>query len=243
MSTSIAIVDDDDRWIDDEKNTISEFLEKTRTEHEYHVLTFHSGQELIDSSSVPDLVFLDVEMDGLDGFETAALYQKRHCNSRICFLTTHTELGRKGYLVNAFRYIDKAHMAEEIPEALRSYFKTVAYRDALNHRIMVTVKGIGNQYIRENDLRYIEKDGRHLIIHTNVGELVCLNSLQNIESQFKSENFLKVYKSIVINLAEVYEITHDHIELIDKTRLPITIKRYTKIKKVYMKFVLDQGSE
>lgn len=42
---------------------------------------------------------------------------------KICFLTSHTELARLGYRVNAFRYIDKKHL-EEIDEALDIFLKT-----------------------------------------------------------------------------------------------------------------------
>ena len=66
---------------------------------------------------------------------------------KVCFLTSHTEMARLGYRVNAFRYIDKRHL-EEITEALD--FFLVARRNGLHGNFDLTY--IDGLYIMAIDI-------------------------------------------------------------------------------------------
>ena len=110
----IAVVDDEPLW---QQRTV-EIIEKECGLDAPHIDRYANGQALLDAQIFYDLLFMDVEMKGLDGFETAQRYQRQYKCAKIAMLTSHTELSRRGYVINAFRYIDKQCMEPEVKEAL-----------------------------------------------------------------------------------------------------------------------------
>ena len=112
----VAIVDDEERW----RTKTEEIVTKFNAEECLEIDKYASGEIFLKKAELYDIVFLDVEMKQLDGFETASGYREIFPKAMIIILTTHTELSRKGYMVNAFRYVDKTNIEEELTEALMS---------------------------------------------------------------------------------------------------------------------------
>ena len=118
---NICVVEDEKVW----RNKIQEIIEKYCMENNilFQIHLCSNGTDFMKNKDA-DLVFLDIELaEGENGFEIAEKLSDAGKQCKICFLTSHTELARLGYRVNAFRYIDKKHL-EEIEEALDSFLKT-----------------------------------------------------------------------------------------------------------------------
>jgi len=117
----IGIVEDEAIW----RDTIQAAIEKYCREKKIasQISAYGNGKDFMRDADA-DLLFLDIELsEGEDGFAIAEKLINSGSQCKICFLTSHTELARFGYRVNAFRYIDKRHL-EEIDEALDSFLKT-----------------------------------------------------------------------------------------------------------------------
>ena len=95
----IAIVDDEELWRPKTEKGVRKFHDGVQIEIDKNA----SGENFLKTGKEYDIAFLDVEMQQLDGFETASKYREIFPKVIIIILTTHTELSRKGYLVNAFR--------------------------------------------------------------------------------------------------------------------------------------------
>ena len=104
----IAIVDDDLKWRNLASDVVKGYTEKTDK-----IDTFESGVEFIKNNGEYNVVLMDVDMPEMDGFETIMNYKEQYSESIIIILTTHLNCARKGYLVDAFRYVDKTKMKEE----------------------------------------------------------------------------------------------------------------------------------
>ena len=117
----ICVVEDEEVW----RNKIQEIIEKYCIDKNilFQIHLCSNGKDFMKNKDA-DLVFLDIELaEGENGFEIAERLADAGKQCKICFLTSHTELARWGYRVNAFRYIEKKHL-EEIVEALDSFLKT-----------------------------------------------------------------------------------------------------------------------
>ena len=147
----IAIVDDELEW----QIKVKEYLKKYWSSKSLNIDMFIDGAEF-DYGKEYDVVFLDVEMKNRDGFETAKLYRKTHENAIIIFLTSHQELCNRGYMVNAFRYIDKGNLEEELDEALTA-FEDIHKR---YHIITFHIPNMGDVTCRIKDIFYIETEKR-----------------------------------------------------------------------------------
>jgi len=117
----ISIVEDEEVWRNKIKAVIEKYCKNKNISSQ--VNSYGRGKDFIKNPDA-DLLFLDIELaEGEDGFEIAEQLIHFGNKCKVCFLTSHTELARSGYKVNAFRYIDKKHL-EEIIEALDSFVNT-----------------------------------------------------------------------------------------------------------------------
>ena len=111
----IAIVDDEQQWIELAKKQVVDYWKQ-----DVEVFTYPSGKTFLDAKETFDFILMDIEMPEMDGFDTVKEYRKWSDRGLLMILTTHMEMSRKGYQVDAFRYIDKLQMQEELQEAFSS---------------------------------------------------------------------------------------------------------------------------
>ena len=80
----IAIVDDESRQIKIIQQSIQKFFRQKNRADDYRIDTFHSGESLLLSSRLYDLIFLDIQMNGMDGIETAK--KIRTWDRKVCVM-------------------------------------------------------------------------------------------------------------------------------------------------------------
>ena len=112
----IAVVDDEKLWL----KKIEKFLSAYYGDKKASILCYLSGKSFLDANEEFDIVLMDIEMPVMDGFEAIERYKTRFPDTIVIILTTHDDLAKKGFIFEAFRYIDKPSMVSELPEALKS---------------------------------------------------------------------------------------------------------------------------
>lgn len=223
----IAIIDDEKYWREEIEKTLYECYDRDKIELDI----YESGVEYLKKNNIYDITFVDVEMPDLDGFETIMSARKFNPEGIFIILTTHTEMSRKGYLVNAFRYIDKVHLKEEMPEAMDS--AKVLLRK--NIKINVSVISEGVQEIALKDIIYIET-GRHFtMIYTKHGEKRCSNSMSEIEGMLSEEYFYRCHNAFIVNMDEINEFKNNMLVMSNGEKVEVSKRKISDFKKVYIK--------
>ncbi len=218
----IAIVDDDTNWRERIQARIMQC-------GDMEIDTFSCGEEFLTSAGHYDISFVDIEMSGMDGFETISKAKQRDEDSIYVILTTHTELSRKGYCVNAFRYIDKAHL-EEIDEAIES----AAVVLGRNKKIEVNVIGDGARDIVLKNIIYIETEKHYIVVHTRQGALKCNNNLKDIETILPNTWFCRCHNVFIVNLDEILRIDGRIAYLSNGDDIDISYRKMSQFKKLYI---------
>lgn len=103
----IAVVDDMEMYRNRARDYIMQYYNKDTG---VQIDCFQSGEDYLTSETIYDISFIDIEMSGMDGFETIKKARSKYPEGVYMILTTHTEMCDKGYLVNAYRYINKEKM-------------------------------------------------------------------------------------------------------------------------------------
>ena len=104
----IAVCDDEEYFRLREKKLVGEYMEKRK--YSYTIDTYSSGKEMLDAANVPlqyDIIFLDINMEELDGLETARRIREISAKVSIVFVTAYITYALDGYKVNAVRYLLK----------------------------------------------------------------------------------------------------------------------------------------
>lgn len=209
----IAVCDDEMLFLKTLKKQISEIL----PDNNYSILEFFSGEQLIESFQREkfDIVILDIEMDGINGIETAKMIRAIDRSVTIAFLTSHETFAIQGYEVNAERYILKQQPEYMYREQLTALF--MDYNQ--NHKRFKYSKSGKVFSVKVSDIIYFEVLNRKITLHSLNGDFDYYGKISEVENEYQNDGFIKVGKSYLINIA--------HIKFIDKN--DIILKNDTKI--------------
>lgn len=224
----IAIVDDEELWRTKTEQGILEYKFVDNIEIEKYA----SGENFLKQRKKYDIVFLDVEMRLLDGFETASKYRKLFPKVVIIILTTHTELSRKGYMVNAFRYIDKSNIEREIEEALTSA-ELLLNR---NQVIDVDEVGFGTVTVVVSDIYYVETVNRSICVHTREHDYISNAKIGELENKLTEYGFFRCHKSYVVNLDKIRTFDKTDIQMKDGSCIMVSARRHAELKRQYLDY-------
>ncbi len=226
----ISIVEDEAVW----REQIQSMIEKYGREQNisFQISAYEKGRDFMESADA-DLLFLDIELaEGEDGFGIARQLMDSGNQCKVCFLTSHTEMARLGYRVNAFRYIDKRHL-EEITEAL-DFFLAARIQDRIiycNDTVGICVK------INLNELLLVETYGRKLRYLMRDGrEYFCDGRITETAQRLSPFGFFHIQRSYIVNLKYI-EKANSH-EIILCTGLEVAIGRVhsKEFKKEFFKW-------
>lgn len=225
----IALCDDDKKDLD----RISEIISKTLFDVEdIQIRSYDSGKALIDAleenpGSV-DLLLLDIGMEPVDGMEAASYIRDHKLDMDIIFITKSTEHVYRGYQFRAYAYILKERIEQDIPTELLRYLEELSLSEAY---LNITISGELHR-IPVSSIRYIESDGRKLILHRNEDEISFYSKMTDIEEDMTKQGFLRIHQSYMVAKKEVCSVRKDTVVLRD-TELPVSRRYADQTKKAF----------
>lgn len=226
----IGIVEDEAVWRDQIQAAVETYCRDKNISSQIN--SWRSGKDFMENADA-DLLFLDIELaEGEDGFEIAEQLMHSGNKCKICFLTSHTELARLGYRVNAFRYIDKKHL-EEINEALDCFLKTriqdriVTCNDTAGIRIKINL----------NELLLIETYGRKLrYLMSDGSEHLCEGRISETAQNLSRFGFSRIQRSYIVNLKYIEKVNSREITLCNVLKVVIGRTHSKEFKKEFFKW-------
>ena len=232
----IAIVDDEEVWLKEEQLCIENYYNK----EDIQIDTYLSGEAFLESNVYYDVVLMDIELgEGReDGFSISEKYQRIKRDVVLIIMTTHIEFSRKGYQVNAFRYIDKTCMEEELQEALNS----AENRLVQNRFIEVHMNGMGMQKVYCKNIVYIESNNNTAIINTETEKLICRETLKSLYKKLQDKGFFQLHRVYVVNLEQIQKFEEKNIYLKNGITLMITKSRYKKFEAYYFQWKMKRAN-
>jgi two-component system LytT family response regulator len=175
-------------------------------------------KELI-ASLKPDLIFLDIQMPGLNGFEV--LQQSSHAPI-VIFCTAYDEYALEAFETNSVDYIVKPIKAERILkaieklESLRQHSSKKEVLEIINSFAQLAPKKeittlpvkLGDRmlFIQIEDVSYFSAEEKYVAIFTRHGKkYICDYSLKDMEEKL-GEMFIRIQRSLLVNVASILEI-------------------------------------
>lgn len=219
---------DDEMYI---RDTLKQRLKEYYSSLDVLILSASSGEELLRlvERERGDVfcIFLDIEMEGMDGLETARRLRAEYPALPILLLTSHTELALEGYEVQAFRFLAKPLRQEKLVEALRAVEKSV--RTAETHKLRVAA-GDREIYVDCRDISYVKSENVYLNIVTTGGEssgtehgrLLMRGKLKELLTRLPEYIFCQIHRSYIVNLSHVASFDGRNVQMDTGESLPVS---------------------
>ncbi|QED36753.1 response regulator transcription factor [Antarcticibacterium arcticum] len=169
-----------------------------------------------------DLIFLDIEMPILTGFE---LLDDLPNKPQIIFVTGKTKYAFKAFDYDAVDYIHKPVNRERfnnaVSKAINLYNLKHNGTPIEDENFIFVKSNLKNRKVFLNKLKYIEALGDYVKFVTEKDTFVVLATMKSFENQLPPEQFLRIHKSYIVNLEKVERYNSKNIE-IDKQQLPLS---------------------
>ena len=227
--------------VDDEKvirEQIKKLIEKKQAES--IIDTYSSGDELLMDEKCYDIVFLDIQMNGMNGIDTARALRQKTEDTILIFITGVKEYVFDAFDVAAFHYLIKP--IEEIK------FSSV-YERAVLEVEKKKKHGIGQLFVKtrsrnvtleQNDILYIESRAKKVEIHTRTDIMEVYAGIGELEKQL-TKNFYRCHRGYLVNMAFISEYSSDSITLNNGEIIILTKEKYGEFVKVYMRYLKNGG--
>jgi two-component system LytT family response regulator len=164
----------------------------------------------------PDLLFLDVQMPRLNGFEMLELLDKPPA---VIFTTAFDEFAMKAFEAHAVDYLLKPITKERFEKALHKWLQQAPKKElpqvasllennvyeGYQHRIVVKDNGL-IRIIPAGDIHYIEANDDYVKIITKDGSYLKKSTLSHIENTLDPQQFVRVHRSYLVPVAELKRI-------------------------------------
>ena len=168
------------------------------------------GLDLIRKLS-PDIVFLDIQMPGLDGFEMVEQSDAEKIPAFV-FVTGYSEYAVKAFDIEAVDYLCKPFDKGRLSIALERAIRRLGVRDGgparqagenpwLSRLAIKAENGI--VFVPVEQILWIEAANKYVVVHTAGGEHVARQTIQSLEDTLDPKEFVRIHRSILIRKAAV----------------------------------------
>jgi len=211
--------------VDDEPLARDRIREMLKDEREIEIIAeARNGKEAIDSITTldPDLVFLDVQMPDMDGFDVLQRLRVRRMPV-IIFVTAYDQHAIRAFDVHAIDYLTKPFDRKRFADALdraKTFLKGANDLDTKHILTMLEELKAGPKYlerlavrtgdtvffVRTEEVDSIEAQGNYVRLNVGNSSHLLRDTLSNIETQIDPHIFVRIHRRTIVNMNRVKEL-------------------------------------
>jgi DNA-binding LytR/AlgR family response regulator len=173
-----------------------------------------SAFDLSEASRTADLIFMDINLPGINGMEAAEILRTYDAETPLVFVTNLAQYAVRGYRVDALDFIVKPVTYESVSACLKRAMRVVRRRS--DRPLSISTKN-GVRVIDLRDLLYVDVQ-RHDLFYHIVGEAEPFRirgSLSEAAGKLDGASFVRVSSSHLVNMAHIKNVAGDEITLSD----------------------------
>jgi two-component system, LytTR family, response regulator len=234
--------------IDDESLARDKIREMLRDDPEVEIIReCANGREAVAAlqAHTPDLVFLDVQMPEMGGFEVLEAMKSEHI-PLVIFVTAYDQYAVRAFEVHAVDYLLKPFDRERFESALQHAKVQLKHgkNGNLDQRILALLEELkaGTKYLERlviktggrvffletSEIDWIEAEGNYIRIHTEKASYLLRETISNLETQLDPKEFLRVHRSTIVKIDSIRELQpwfHGEYRIILRGGTELTLSR------------------
>lgn len=233
-----AVCDSDQEIIDCVINKLRTFFPSM-----CNIMTYSDSASLLSNHYQErfDAVFLGITIPGLDGLEIAEKIRENDSRVKIIFVSGQDKLAYKGYFHDAFRFVRKSNLDEDLREAAISLHRALCFQNEL----LEFKSDIGDITIAAKDIKYFEANDHFINMTCTERTIRTFGTLRDYEERLKNIGFIRIHKGYLVNFRYISSTDNKTVTLTCGTRLPLSRNRIneTKTKKHYFQGIYNRQNQ
>jgi two-component system, LytTR family, response regulator len=196
----------------------------------------------------PDLVFLDIQMPKINGFEMLELIEQPPA---VIFATAFDDYAIKAFEAHAIDYLLKPFNQERFDKAINKWMdqkaintekatmdllETASQSPSQNNRIVVK-NGSKIKIIPVHDVQYLEAADDYVKVHTSEGYFLKNKTMAHFEQTLDAQQFVRSHRSYIVNVQQITRIDpyekDNHVAILRSgVKVPVSRSGYVKLRDV-----------
>lgn len=217
---NIAIVEDMAALAEQLKGLLRIVLD--RMEEKADIRIFGRAEDMLPQCKRYDIIFMDIELPGMNGMAAAHVMRDSGNDSVIIFVTNFTGFATEGFLVNATDYIIKPFNVNAIEMALSGALRLLKSKRKATLSIPL---GEGVCVFDSSEIIYIETYGHKMIFYAGDETRESWGSLKEVEQKLQPYGFVRIHRSYLVNMRYITGVSKNFVRL-GETQLPVSAKNH-----------------
>lgn len=232
----IGICEDVEAELNEQKRLVEKIMQELSLNVE--ITCFKSGEDLLyemETKGKLDIILMDIEMDGINGVETAQKIRETDYRVIIIYVSSHDKYYREIVMVHPFSFVDKPISESRLKDVLErasvivgndcDYFEFDHRK--IHYKLFLT------------QIRYFESDKRVIYLYGVDERYSFYRKLDEVERELKQAStcFIRVHKSFLVNSNFIKEYRHDMIVMNDGKEIKISKAYKETVKNYYLEVV------
>lgn len=231
----IVICDDNPHDIANVRTILHKHISECNMQ--YDILDFPSGESLIQACEAktvaPDIIFMDIELDGINGIETVTSINKLLPNCHIIYTTNNLQYATDVYTTEHRYYVLKPEFEQRLPAV---FDKIVKLTEESSQEFVIPLKRSGQVVVNKKDIIFVERYGRGTIFNVNNTIYESKLSLVDTGDSIGNNFLIPCHNSFYIGLSHVKTYTRNQIELEYDITIPVSRKYQPLVKSEFTRW-------
>ncbi|MGM0216233.1 LytR/AlgR family response regulator transcription factor [Enterococcus sp. AZ109] len=233
----IALCDDENRLISQHEELIEAYFASLPANVE--IDCYSSGESLLkqveQQKAVYQILFLDIEMAGMNGIETARQLRKIDKAMLICYVTSYLEYTLESFEVSPFRYLLKPLDQEKLAATLAAALKEIE----LGHNYLFIKAGKNQLQLPQDKILLLQSElGRKIrITLAERDDISFYGKLASLKEALNPLFFVQVNQGTIINMHAIDRIHEDVITLKNGELVSISRRQKAEFRQAYNQFI------
>jgi two-component system, LytTR family, response regulator len=168
----------------------------------------------------PDVMFLDVQMPGMDGFAVIEALGPARCPA-VVFVTAYDEYALKAFDVHAIDYLLKPFDRKRLRHALTRIRALALSETDVGRRVLAAIADVRTarpherfvvktrdrvSFVRPDEIDWIEASGHYVTVHAGRDAHLIRSTIKDVEARLDPDRFVRVHRSTIVNLDRIREL-------------------------------------